>query len=278
MAILLKFAQGAAAASLGISMLLSPLSAWGGAQEAKSALLKRFPKLAPTTPVRASEIPGLYEVNIYGQAAYTDEKASFLLTGGALINPQTLENLTKKNSARALRDGFLGIPTDKAIKTVYGKGERKLISFENPDCPNCRKQAEIWAANPNAFNATVYTFLVPLQSKPDSKRKSEYIVCSADPAKAWKDWMSGKGGIPLEKSADGTMVLAAGADATCKNAENVLAARQYFEGFEFSATPSFVFENGWTGKGWRTIEEYETSFAKVRADLDALKSAAEPNR
>ncbi len=255
-----------------ILALGAPAGAQASAATAKAAVLKKFPKLPKTTVVRQSEIPGLYEVNLYGRAAYTDEKASFMLTGGSLISTQTLEDLTKKGAKRHLRDGFLGIPKDLAIKTVYGKGERSLVVFENPDCPNCQRQHEIWAKNPEGLNATVYTFLVELKSKPDSARKAAFIACSKSPGALWGDWMAGRGGLPLEKSPDGSMRLAAGADASCPSGtEHLAAARQVFEGFEFTGTPSFIFENGWTGRGWMSLEEFESAFAKVRQDLEDLK-------
>lgn len=77
-------------------------------------------------------------------------------------------------------------PKDQAIKIVKGSGENALAVFEDPNCGYCQKLDRQTLAHLD--NLTVYVFLYPFLGE-DSILMSERILASADPGKAFLDWM-----------------------------------------------------------------------------------------
>lgn len=94
-----------------------------------------------------------------------------------------------------IREQIRSIPLEKAI--VVGKGDKKLITFINPDCPHCR--AEWKELRKHLNRVTIYIFLFPFKTwGEDNLRKSYYIACSKDKLKALDDVLLGKldGNVP----------------------------------------------------------------------------------
>ncbi len=152
---------------------------------------------------------GLYEVVVNGQIVYTDEKFSFLIVDGGLIDTKTKRDVTRERMQELSKIDFSKLPLEQAIKVVKGNGARKIAVFSDPDCPFCKRleQQELSKID----NVTIYTFLYPLeQLHPDATRKSKVIWCAQDRAKAWQDWAihnqlpknSGDCQTPLEEIAD----------------------------------------------------------------------------
>jgi len=80
------------------------------------------------------------------------------------------------------------IPLKKAV--IVGKGDNKLITFINPDCPHCRQE---WKElRPYLHKLKVYVFLLPFKRFPESYPKAFYIACSKNRLKALDDVLSGK--------------------------------------------------------------------------------------
>lgn len=152
---------------------------------------------------------GLYEVVVNGQIVYTDEKFSFLIVDGGLIDTKTKRDVTRERMEELSKIDFSKLPLEQAVKVVKGNGARKIAVFSDPDCPYCKRleQQELSKIN----NVTIYTFLYPLeQLHPDAVRKSKVIWCAQDRAKAWQDWVfnnqlpknGGDCETPLQKIAD----------------------------------------------------------------------------
>jgi thiol:disulfide interchange protein DsbC len=166
-----------------------------------SKLLKqKFPKLSDTTAVKISEkgVQGLYSVTVNGRVAYVDENVTFIFTNGNLLSAATAENLSLTHQQDANRRLFASLPKDQAFKTVFGKGQRQLVTIEDADCPACKdfvKQLHAYP-NPEKLNLTLWTFPYALERiHPDAARKAEAIWCSsssdAGRSTAWKNWMLG---------------------------------------------------------------------------------------
>lgn len=153
----------------------------------RKAIETAYPKLKVQS-VTKTPFSGLYEVFLDGQIIYTDEKFSFLIVEGKVIDPVTKRNVTGERLDELNKVDFSALPLDQAIKVVKGNGSRKLVVFSDPDCPFCKRleQKELV----NITDVTIYTFLYPLeQLHPDAVNKSKAIWCSADRAKAWTDWV-----------------------------------------------------------------------------------------
>jgi thiol:disulfide interchange protein DsbC len=127
---------------------------------------------------------GLYEIYADRQIFYTDEKVSVIFLG-ALIDGNTMKNVTAERMQKLSAIDFSELPLDLAIKQVRGAGKRVFATFEDPNCGYCKRLAKEMT---KLDNVTIHTFLMPILS-PDSLEKSNRIWCSNDRVKAWNDWM-----------------------------------------------------------------------------------------
>jgi thiol:disulfide interchange protein DsbC len=122
-----------------------------------------------------------------GQIIYTDEKFSFLIAEGRIVDPKTKKDLTGERLEDLTKIDFSSLPLASAIKTIKGDGSRKLVVFSDVDCPFCKRLEQNEFTHIN--NITIYTFLFPIEKlHPDAKNKSRLIWCAKDRSKAWLDW------------------------------------------------------------------------------------------
>jgi len=171
----------------------------------KKAIEASYPKFKVESVIK-TPYAGLYEVFMGGQIVYTDEKLTFLIAEGRLVDPKTKKDITGERLEELTKVDFNSLPLDQAIKVVKGNGSRKLVVFSDVDCPYCKRleQKELV----NITDVTIYTFLYPLvQLHPDSPEKSKAIWCASNRVKAWNDWIlngqlpstTGSCEVPLER-------------------------------------------------------------------------------
>jgi thiol:disulfide interchange protein DsbC len=118
---------------------------------------------------------------------YTDEKVSFVMYG-VLIDTKTDRNVTEQRMRKLTALNVKDLPPlNMAIKRVKGDGRRQLVVFSDPMCPFCKKlETELEKLN----NVTIYVYPNPIEAKfPGSTGIAKSIWCSAEPGKAWEDWM-----------------------------------------------------------------------------------------
>lgn len=174
----------------------------------KKALEATYPKFKIESVVK-TPYAGLYEVFMGGQIVYTDEKLTFLIAEGRLVDPKTKKDVTGERLEELTKIDFNSLPLDQAIKVVKGNGSRKLVVFSDVDCPYCKRleQKEL----SNIEDVTIYTFLYPIeQLHPDAAAKSKSIWCASNRVKAWNDWIfnnqlpktTANCEVPLEKVGD----------------------------------------------------------------------------
>lgn len=153
----------------------------------RKAIEATYPKVRVES-ITKTTYAGLYEVFLDGQIIYTDDKFSFLIADGRLIEPKTKRDVTGERLDELTKVDFSSLPLDQAIKVVKGNGSRKLVVFSDPDCPYCKRLEQKELVNIN--DVTIYTFLFPLeQLHPDALNKAKAIWCASDRAKAWQDWV-----------------------------------------------------------------------------------------
>ena len=171
----------------------------------KKAVEAAYPKFKVESVVK-TPYGGLYEVFMGGQIVYTDEKLTFLIAEGRLVDPKNKKDVTGERLEELTKVDFNSLPLDQAIKVVKGNGSRKLVVFSDVDCPFCERLEQNELANID--NVTVYTFLYPIESlHPDAANKSKSIWCAPNRVKAWNDWIfnnqlpkaAANCDVPLEK-------------------------------------------------------------------------------
>jgi thiol:disulfide interchange protein DsbC len=190
--------------------VLSSLSVAAMADEAslKKAVEAAYPKFKVES-VSKTPYLGLYEVFMAGQIIYTDEKMTFLIAEGRLVDPKSKKDLTAERMDELTKIDYAKLPLDQAIKVVKGSGSRKLVVFSDVDCPYCKRLEQNELSN--ITDVTVYTFLYPIvQLHPDAAAKSKSIWCASNRVKAWDDWIMRNQlpknavncDVPLEKVGD----------------------------------------------------------------------------
>ncbi len=171
----------------------------------KQRIEKAYPKFKVES-VAETPYVGLYEVFMGGQIIYTDEKLTFLIAEGQLVDPKTKKNITSERLEELTRVDFNSLPLEKAIKVVKGNGSRKIAVFSDVDCPFCKRLEQNELSH--ITDVTVYTFLYPLeQLHPNAAAKSKLIWCADDRVAAWNDWIfnnklpktAGECEVPLEE-------------------------------------------------------------------------------
>lgn len=148
--------------------------------------------------IEARQLPqGLFEITVVNEKAifYVDKDVSFLFDG-QLYDVKQQINLTQQREEALMRIDVSELNLKDAI--TAGKGSRQLIVFEDPNCGFCRQLRHTLASIPDL---TVHFFLIPVLGE-DSLKKSQQIVCAADPAHTLHAWME-KRVAPAEVSTQG---------------------------------------------------------------------------
>lgn len=190
----------------------------------RKALTAQFPG-AQIASVTKTPYSGLFEVYLDGQLIYVDAKAQYVFLG-EVVDLKNRTNLTQQKLNRLQAVDWNALPLQNALKTVKGKGERRLVVFSDVDCPFCRKfEAELAKVD----NITVYTFLYPVEGlHPKAVQTSKQIWCASDRNKAWDDYIA-RGTVPNN-------------DGKCANpVDDTIALAQRLR---INGTPTLIFANG----------------------------------
>jgi thiol:disulfide interchange protein DsbC len=160
-----------------------------------------------------------------------------------VFDARTREDLTAKKRDQLLKVDVKSLPLESAVKIVRGDGSRTLVTFEDPNCPYCKK---LFKDLDGLKNVTIYTFLYPILSQ-DSFEKSRAIWCAKDRAAAWADLM-GKGQAPPAAAAD------------CKHPlQQVLELGRKLD---INGTPTLIFPSGRRAPGAVPLERIEQMLAE----------------
>lgn len=146
-------------------------------------------RLYPDTTINevsATPLPGIYEVVMGRNIAYTDLSGRYVIMGN-LIDGQEKVDLTSRRKEAQVRAEVAKLPLSQAIRVKQGDGTRTLVVFTDPSCPFCR---QIEPELEKVANVTIHYFLLPLSS--DATEKSQHVWCAKDRAAAWKLAINGK--------------------------------------------------------------------------------------
>lgn len=208
------------------------------------SLKSRYPG-TKFTDAKESGLPGIYEIYMGRNIAYTDRDGRFFIFGH-LFDMVAQRDITAERQEAANRLNFDSLPLGDAIKTVRGNGSRIVAVFSDPDCPYCRKlEQELGKVK----DITVYTFLMPLeQLHPQAKNKAVAVWCSKDRSAAWQKVTT--------QDTKGIIKAAADSKGACENPIDrnlALAASLGING-----TPTLIASDGRMKAGALPAEEIST--------------------
>lgn len=243
------------AAALTALLLMGPhepaqAQAKGAAGAAEQEVSSKLQAVFGRAPDSVRRTPyGLFEVVFGTDIFYTDQTAAYVISAqpprGGLIDTKTRENVTQARLDELMKVDYAKLPLDQAVRLRVGKGTRQFVTFEDPNCPYCRKlHTDLQAMK----DVTVYVFLYPILS-PDSFEKAKNIWCSKDRAAAWNAAMI-----------DGKAPAAAAADCKHPLQQNL----QLGQRLGVNGTPTLIFQDGSRMPGASSADEIEKRLVAVK--------------
>jgi thiol:disulfide interchange protein DsbC len=140
-------------------------------------LLKTDRFRADIKDIRMSPVKGLWEVEVIqgdkNILIYMDFGKKFLIEARFTELEQLEEQARLKKVDRA------SIPLDKAVVLGNPDAEKKVIIFDDPECPYCAKlHGEVKKILAERDDIAFYVKMYPLPSHPNAYGKSKAVVCS----------------------------------------------------------------------------------------------------
>ncbi len=145
--------------------------------------------------VRESQVPGLWELDVEKRKkklpVFLDYSKRFLITGD-VIDLSTMRSLTKERYIDLNRIDPSIIPLDDAVVVGDPKAPVRVIVFDDPECPFCKKlhpeMKKIVAQHPDV---AFFIKMLPLKIHPNARKKAQAIICSKS-EKMLADSLAGK--------------------------------------------------------------------------------------
>ena len=225
-----------------LGVLLAPC--WLGAKEAviRKNIAERMPTMPKIDEVRKLPIPGIWEIRMGTDVAYTDEKGNYLIQGH-IFDTRTKTDLTEERINKLTAIDFASLPIKDAIVIKQGTGERNLAIFTDPNCGYCKRLERDLS---QLKDVTLYNFVMPILGA-DSHERARNIWCADDPAKAWRDWMINSASIKK------TMGGQCDTQALERN-------KEFGAKYRINGTPTLFFESGLRKGGALPLAEIEKLF------------------
>jgi len=149
----------------------------------KQRLATRFPDYT-IGQISTTPLLGIYEVPVQGELLYADASGRYLFQG-ALIDLDTRTDLTAQRMEKLNQIDFNALPLHAAITQIRGNGQRKIAIFEDPNCGYCK---QFHRTLEGFDDITIHSLMYPVLA-PDSRAKSEAILCAPDSVAALRGWM-----------------------------------------------------------------------------------------
>jgi thiol:disulfide interchange protein DsbC len=186
--------------------------------------------------------PGIWEVDVEKGGRkyplYLDYSGKYLFNG-QVVRLDTMENVTALRFSDLNRVDVSSIPLGNAVVIGNPKAKAKVIVFDDPDCPWCRKlHGEINQALARDPDVAFFVLLYSRNNNPASVQKVQSIVCGKkNAAKLLDDAFAGK-------------QLPPPACKTSAPEDTATLARK----LGIQATPSLVLPDGRLISGYRTAD------------------------
>jgi thiol:disulfide interchange protein DsbC len=209
-------------------------------REEAATLLKG--KVDDVVNVKPSEVPGLWSLEAIYQGKtvplYLDFSKKFVISGN-VIRLQDWENLTTTRPSQPSGNtvDVAKIPLKDAVVLGDPKAPKKIIVFDDPECPFCQKlHQEMEKIVLTRKDIAFFIKMFPLQSHPNSYQKAKTIVCTKS-AQQLADSLAGK---PLPPP-------------VCKT-DQIELNQKLAEELHIDSTPTLIFPNGKVLPGYKPAE------------------------
>jgi len=219
------------------------LSAQYKMSEVKDAkIFAFFRKLLPSTQIEkiyTTPYKNLYVLQA-GQNIFYGQIGSPFLMVGHLFNPYSQQDITADVDALKVQNTKVDVTKIDLQNAIVTKGVnnphgKKVVIFEDPDCPYCRILEQQIVSSGLASKVDIYKILIPLAMHPNAKQHVTNIYCAKDLDKntVLENYMV--------KSDDNQKVtLRDGCSADKIIEQNAEAARAY----NVTGTPTIILGNG----------------------------------
>jgi len=251
----------------------------GPAVNDSDAVGRRIHELYPAmtvASVQPMEALPMFEIRIrewgLDKVGYTDKNVSYIYFDGELYtgDAKNFRNVSRERKNERVIELIKQLPFNKALSYTFGSGERTLVVFEDPDCPECMALENDFKKAGAALNMTLKVLPMPLNElHPQAEQRARYMLCTANPEAVWNAWVT----TPMDKRDWAKFSAQYPATAGCERAKAVDEVWAVSEQLGLNQTPILMFDNGMTFNGRATMEELEKSFAYIEAAKQAASQA-----
>lgn len=191
--------------------------------------------------VQLSPVPGLWSVDVLSRGrkfpVYLDFSLRHLLQA-EVIEIATQENVTRHRIASLNKVDVSKIPLEDALVLGNPKAKHKIVVFDDPECPYCKKlQAEMRAVTEKRPDIAFFIKMLPLEIHPDAYDKAKAVICE-------------KSLDLLEKSLDGKTLP----PPSCET-DQIEKNRELAKALGIGSTPTLVFPDGRVYPGSRPADK-----------------------
>ena len=191
--------------------------------------------------VKPSRIPGVWAVDVEKRnkkvPVYLDYSKRFLFTGD-VIELDTMTSLTRERYIDLNRVDVSIIPLDDAVVLGDPEAPVRIIVFDDPECPFCKKlHPELKKVVAERPDIAFYIKMLPLKIHPTARKKAEAIIC-AKSAQLLEDSLAGK---PIP-------------DPTCET-DQIEKNEALAKKLGVRSTPTLIFPDGRVVPGYKPADK-----------------------
>jgi thiol:disulfide interchange protein DsbC len=199
--------------------------------------------------VKLSEVPGLWALETVYQGKsiplYLDFSKKYIISGN-VIRLQDGTNLTTPPPPVNTVD-ISSIPLNDAVILGDPKATKRIIVFDDPECPFCQKlHLEMEKIVRSRKDIAFFIKMFPLASHPNSYQKAKTIICTKS-AKMLADSLAGQ---PLPPP-------------VCET-DQIEQNKKLADTLNINSTPTLIFPNGNVMPGFKPAESILSILSQIK--------------
>jgi thiol:disulfide interchange protein DsbC len=198
--------------------------------------------------VKLSEVPGLWALETVFQGKsiplYLDFSKKYIISGN-VIRLQDGTNLTPPPPVNTV--DISSIPLNDAVVLGDPKATKRIIVFDDPECPFCQKlHLEMEKIVLSRKDIAFFIKMFPLASHPNSYQKAKTIICTKS-AKMLADSLAGQLLPP----------------PVCET-DQIEQNKKLADTLNINSTPTLIFPNGNVMPGFKPAEDILSILSQIK--------------